>query len=129
MAEFALSASLVLAVMFGILDFGRAMYDYTLVANAARLGVRQAIVHAALTQSDIDAIVASVQAQSPGIDVTKLSISITPSSASSSINCYSPPYNASCNVVVTASYPFSFVAFPAFATLTMTSTSEMPISY
>ncbi|MBL4800517.1 MAG: pilus assembly protein [Emcibacter sp.] len=42
--EFALVASLFLALLFGILDFGRLFFDWNKAAKATELGVRMAIV-------------------------------------------------------------------------------------
>jgi len=42
--EFAISLVLILTVLFGIIDVGRAMYAYDWVANAARKGTRFMIV-------------------------------------------------------------------------------------
>ena len=47
MVETAIALSLVLAVVFGIIDCGRALYTYHLVENAARLGARYAVVRGA----------------------------------------------------------------------------------
>jgi len=43
--EFALSLLLVLVVVFGIVEIGRLMLTYSALANAARTGVRYAVVH------------------------------------------------------------------------------------
>ena len=45
MVEFALSASLLLLVVFGIIEMGFALYNYNTVCSAAREAVRYAIVH------------------------------------------------------------------------------------
>jgi Flp pilus assembly protein TadG len=44
LVEFALSIVLVLTVLFGIIDFGRAVFAYVWVANTARIGARYAMV-------------------------------------------------------------------------------------
>ncbi len=43
--EFALIAPVLLLIILGILDFGRAIYAYSVVANAAREGARYGIIH------------------------------------------------------------------------------------
>lgn len=43
-AEFALAAPVILIVMFAIFDLGRAVYAYNTISDAARTGVRVAIV-------------------------------------------------------------------------------------
>lgn len=50
--EFALSAVVILAVMFGIIDAGRALYSYDWVAHAARAGTRFMIVRGIYCQYD-----------------------------------------------------------------------------
>lgn len=44
LVEFALSMVLVLTIIFGIIDFGRAMFAYIWVANTARTGARYVMV-------------------------------------------------------------------------------------
>ena len=45
LVEFALIFPVLVLLLFGIVDFGRAIYDYNTLANAARVGVRVAIVN------------------------------------------------------------------------------------
>jgi Flp pilus assembly protein TadG len=45
MAEFALVFPLLLLLIFGTIDFGRAIYSYITISNASRMGVRTAIVN------------------------------------------------------------------------------------
>ena len=47
LVEFALVLPLLLIILFGIIDFGIAMYDRAVVTNAAREGARAGIVMAA----------------------------------------------------------------------------------
>jgi Flp pilus assembly protein TadG len=124
LAEFAFAAALALSVMFGILDFGRAMYDYDLVANAARLGSRYAIVNGAATAYSTTAVQTYVRPKLAGIDATQVSLTTVWPTAT---YCHTAPYRTGCNVTVVATYNFAFTAFP-IAPITMTSTSEMPIS-
>ena len=44
MVEFVIAAMLLMLFVFGIIDFGRALYTYHAVSDAARLGSRFAIV-------------------------------------------------------------------------------------
>jgi hypothetical protein len=53
LVEFALAIPIVLLLMLGILDLGRAVFAYNSVANAARTGVRVAIVNQ--TFDDVEA--------------------------------------------------------------------------
>jgi len=44
LVEFALSMVLVLTIVFGVIDFGRAIFAYVWVANTARIGARYVMV-------------------------------------------------------------------------------------
>ena len=57
MVEFALILPILLIVLVGMLDFGRAIFAYNSVANAARSATRVAIVNQ--TASDVEAAAAS----------------------------------------------------------------------
>jgi Flp pilus assembly protein TadG len=120
--EFAFASTLIVALLLGMLDFGRALFDYHLVAQSARVGLRYAIVNSALTSGQVQTY---VRTQVPGIDSTLLTVTKTAPSAS---NCLTPPFQAGCTIQVQSSYPFSFSAFASFASFTMTSTAQMPLS-
>jgi hypothetical protein len=45
MAEFALVAPVFFLLLFGIIEAGRFMYHYEILNNAAREGIRYAIIH------------------------------------------------------------------------------------
>lgn len=140
MVEFAISASALLLVMFGILEFGRVMYTYHTVSNAARLGARWAIVrgsnclrldHCGAASSDIQAW---VQSQVPMIDSNVLSVNATWSDSSDPSTDCSKTDPANNNVpgnlvCVTVSYPFNFaIPFVSQSALTLSSTSKMIIA-
>lgn len=143
MVEFAASASALLLLVFGILEFGRVMYMYHTVSNAARLGARWAIVrgsgcstlgaldHCNATSSDIQSW---VQSQVPLVDSGSLSVSATWSTSTDpSVDCsVTDPTgnNAQGHLVcVTVAYPFNFaIPFVSQSALTLTSTSKMVIS-
>lgn len=140
MVEFAISATALLLVMFGILEFGRVMYTYHTVSNAARLASRYAIVRGAnCTALDncgatSDQIQTWVRSQVPMIDGNTLAVTATWSTSSDpSVDCTesTPGGNNTPGhlVCVTVSYPFTF-ALPFISTtaLTLTSTSKMIIS-
>jgi TadE-like protein len=44
LVEFALALVVILTLLFGVIDMGRALYAYDWVANAARIGTRYAMV-------------------------------------------------------------------------------------
>jgi hypothetical protein len=142
--EFALASLTFFLLFIGALEFGLALFTYNLVANAARLGARYAIVHGSAcvlppcpgTCTSCTATSAQIQTYvqnlSPGVRTASLTITTTWPGPGGSNGCTtaagSPPYNGpGCVAEVTATYPFTFVAFN-WAALTMTSTSEMVIS-
>jgi Flp pilus assembly protein TadG len=73
--EFAFFAPLLLAVLFAILDFGRAMMSLDLLAHAARSGARVGVL-ANKTTDDIKAA-ANAALDAAGIDHTTATIDVT----------------------------------------------------
>lgn len=112
--EFTLASTVIILFLFGTLEFGRALFDYHLVANAARIGTRYAIVNA--TTCDSACVQTYVRARSPGLDTTQLAVTLN-----------LPCQRWGCQATVTASYVFSFVGL-ARSSITMTSTSRMSVS-
>lgn len=88
LVEFALSAVLLLTLVFGVIEFGRAIYAYSVVANTAREAARFLAVH---PHGDAASHVASLAV---GVDV---SIEVDPTTP------------ASTEVVVTASHTFDAI--------------------
>lgn len=136
LAEFALISTVVLMMIFGVTELGRAMYDYHLVSNGARLGTRYAIVRGtscsqtlatctAATSSDIQTYVRSV---SPGIDPNGLTVSASWSNGPACVGG-SPFQSAGCLVTVTATYQFvSVVPLLGLPAIPLSSSSTMVIS-
>jgi Flp pilus assembly protein TadG len=125
--EMAIVATALLALMFGIIDFGRAMYTYSFVAQLARAGARWAIVRGSgcTVLDHCNATSASLQTY-----VQSLSLGMTNASKITATlilpnNCQS----AGCPVLVTVTYPFAFMTgvLPS-AQFNMSSTSQMVIS-
>jgi Flp pilus assembly protein TadG len=156
--EFGLVAIVLLALFFGAVDFGRALYTYHFVANAAREATRWASVRGAKSVSpaqntDIAAYIGTIIPS--GINATNVVMNsdnsfIWPgngpgSDPNNNGGCpTSPPISNSpgCLVRVQISYPFVFI-FPLMPTSTcqvgqgnnqitanicITSTSQMVIS-
>jgi Flp pilus assembly protein TadG len=133
LAEFAFTSMIVLSIMFGIIDLGRAFYTDHGVSNAARLATRHAIVNGASScpggTPSPDPLQAYVAAQLPGINPSQLHVTTTCADA---VTCvpHVAPYNITgCSLSVTVSYQFRFLT-PFVSTLVhpMTSTSTMVIS-
>jgi Flp pilus assembly protein TadG len=74
MVEFALMLPVLLLLVFGFLDLGRAVYSQSVVANAAREGARAAVIH---DSSNAD-IRTAVKANAIGIAVADADITINP---------------------------------------------------
>jgi Flp pilus assembly protein TadG len=144
LAEFAIASTAALTLMFGIFDFGRAMFIYHLVSEGARMGSRYAIVRgaAACAGGTPDPSKAYVVSQSPGADPSVLTVVTTCSapvvctssvttSCSNVVACIGSASNniPGCLVTVTVTYPFTFIV-PLVSKLkpTMKSTSTMVIS-
>jgi Flp pilus assembly protein TadG len=131
LVEFAIASSIALTLIFGIIEFGRALYTYHLVSNAARLGSRFAMVRgsactAAGCPASTDDVQTFVRGSAPGIATSSLAVT---TSYSSTATCFSAANDPGCLVTVSVHYPFGFVVplFPGL-TLSMNSTSQMVIS-
>jgi TadE-like protein len=152
MVEFALTITLFLVMLFGIVDFGRAMYTYHFLSNAARDATRWAAVNGATcnndgscngtggmnsgpaTQADVLNYVKGITP--PGIDSTKI---IVPAGGACGLaggsKCAGSPTNCTlnqpgCLVQIKLSYPFGFlVPLVHKSAITLSSTSEMVISH
>ena len=131
--EFAIASTVALTIIFGIIDFGRALYSHHLVSNAARLGSRYAMVRGsacgipAQCPATVSSVQTFVRAQAPGIDPNALTVNTTWATAPGCISAAN--HDPSCLVTVQVSYPFHFMVplMPNF-TVPMTSTSAMVIS-
>src|ERR1039457_157305 len=145
--EFALSASVLLAMLFGVFEISLALYSYHFVDEAAREAARYASVRGSkcvgmpdcgFTDSNTT-LVAYVQTlHYPGIDSSKLTVTSTwysPSGGNnptwtlcgSGVGCnipLDPPNNVSGDMVkVQVSYPF-LLSIPFWAATTLNFTSS-----
>ncbi len=79
LVEFALVISVLLLIVIAILDFGRAIYAYSVVSNCAREGARYGVVwQYDEDKTDIVAdITDMVEARAVGLDRTQLSVTVT----------------------------------------------------
>lgn len=71
--EFALVLPVLILILIAILDFGRALYAYSVVANCAREGARFAIIH----PDDTPGITAVVENAAVGLDLSQLNITVS----------------------------------------------------
>ncbi len=131
--ETAIVMALVLALLFGIMDFGRYMYTYAFVAQLARQGARWAIVrgsvctlldHCNASSGDVQTYVRSLNegaTNSGRINATATWPTCPPGSSGKAPGC---------SVLVTVTYDFNFIAVPLLPSTTyhMASTSQMVVS-
>lgn len=134
MVEFAIAASLVLLVLFGIIDYGRFLYTYHAIYNGAREGSRWAIVHGSSKQADIQTYVRTRIPYVPSSDVTVTATwpdpkaspntNANPACAASASSVHQSPGYPVC---VEVDYTFKFAMLP-YASKSIRSTSQMIIS-
>ena len=152
MVEFAFAATAFLLVLFGVIEFGRALYMYHTVENAARLGSRWAMVRGSTSCSDAKPVAncnasptdiqTFVRSNVPIVDSGTLNIaSAWSSSIFPAASCPAPPSpgpgtltagsNAAGHLVcVTVTYPFKFaIPFVSKATWNLSSTSQMTVTH
>ena len=120
--EFGLVVLVFYVFVFGVMDFGRALYSYHFVSHAAREATRFAIVHGAqsaepATASDIAQYVKNITPS--GIDPSAVTISTT----------WSPDNTPGSNVRIQVQDNFHFI-MPLLLTthLNLSSASQMVIS-
>ncbi|HTU33995.1 MAG TPA: TadE/TadG family type IV pilus assembly protein [Candidatus Acidoferrum sp.] len=157
MLEFALVTVLLLLLLFGIVDFGRALYTYHFLANASREATRWASVNgqscitdptcpngSPAQETDVQQYVAGLTP--PGISKANIQgcdLSNTPNALGVCANwstapslpgtpavCTAVPKDPGCPVQVTVSYNFGFlVPLVHKGVLQMSSSSETIISH
>jgi Flp pilus assembly protein TadG len=140
--EFALVAIVLFMLIFGIIDFSRALSAYHFVANAAREGTRYASVRGAdctapmanCTAPQIQSYLQTnlrTEAAGTGMDPSQLTVP-TPLYAGSN-TCpavgNNPLNNPGCIVLVTVTYKFSFIfALLPVSPVNMSSTASTVIT-
>jgi len=116
LAEFALVIPLFVLILVGIFDFGRAIYDYNAIGNAARTATRLAIV-----DQNVPEIQEEAMRQAVNVDVEMSDVVVTFSCTDRILICKA-------NVVVTYDYsPATPLIEFLVGTITLTSEAEMPI--
>lgn len=135
MPETAIVMAVLLAVMFGIIDFGRALYTYGFVAQSAREGARFAIVRGSQCDSTkvspCPASSSDVQTYVRGLSIgatnaSNISATLTWPSCPGAVTGTNSP---GCVAKVTVTYPFAFIApFVSTGSINLTSSSQMVIS-
>ena len=120
MVEGALCLTVFLMMLFGILDFGRAVYGYNLVSAAAREGARYAMVRGATSGRTASAatVATYVRTWAIGIPTSDLTVNTT----------WSPDSQPGSTVNVNVQYNFKPLGPYMPAPFTVQSTSKMMIS-
>lgn len=120
--EFGLSFTLLFLILFGIVDFGRALYAYDAIADAARIGTRYAIVHGSSSSSPATSSTISTYVTGQccaGLSTSALTVTTT----------WNPNNNPGSTVNIQVQYNFNFILpFLPSATVPMSATSQMVIS-
>lgn len=118
--EGALSMTVFLTILFGIMEFGRMVWIYNLVSHGAREATRYAIVRGSSSgrQASVSDIQAIVTARSPGLETSRITTTVT----------FSPDQAAGSSAKVAVTYQFNPVVpfFPG-TPLQLSSTSQMVI--
>ena len=133
MIEFALTLPIVLLVITGLFDLGRAVWQENTLAYAAREGTRYAIVHGSsgspvagpCTNCEVAAITTVVRAASPGVPNIGVLVDYPAPAGGTSCN----HRNCLVSVVATASFvpmPSQYLLGGAF-TLTLKGASQLVI--
>jgi hypothetical protein len=128
--EFGLAAIVVMTFFFGIIVSARAIFAYDMVANAARMGARYAIVRGTgCTVSGCPATATSIQtyllSENPGLATTNLQVKASWATAPGCTDANQQ--GRACLVTVQVVYPFRF-SYPLNWTTTITGSSSMVIS-
>lgn len=141
--EFAMVAVITLVIIFGMIDFARALYSYHFVTTAAREAARYVSVRGYLCSPsvtdcgvsiDVDAFAKAIAPQ--GIDKNQVDATLTsvPNVPPMPV-CTPTPNYPGCSFQVTATYNFSWIFPTSFygltpvnfrpGTIAMSSTAEM----
>lgn len=146
LVEFALVFPVIVLLLFGVFDLGRAVYAYNTVANAARVGARVAAVNQLAPPTSNTAcaedmpiedtanphwsIRACAAASAISLGVSPSSVTVAYSSPpSTSLSC-SPQLHVGCIASVTVTYgwsPLTPVISNIVGSIALSSTSQIPI--
>ena len=134
LVEFALALPVFLLLLFGLLDVGRLVYDYSTLANAARSGLRVAIVN-----QNSAGIQAKVTAEGVGLGLAAANVDyvgykdtgdakLGTNKPEDAANC--SPIQPGCIAVIKVHYGWSAIT-PIIGGLVgpinLVNTSEMPV--
>lgn len=141
LVEFALVFPILMLILFGILDFGRAIYTYNTIGNAARDGVRVAVVNqnpagtgctpgAAATGADTTKISPHDCAVSGAIALGGVTATVGYNDPTDTTGC--SPVQVGCLAIVTVTaqfQPITPIIGNIVGTITISSTSKQPVEF
>ena len=115
LVEFALVIPLLLLLFMGVFDFGRAIYTYNAISNAAREGGRTAIVNQTLldirtraaAQATVVGIDPTTTACDPAVTTQTDCVFVSFMNATLSASCNPTSGNYGCVAVVTVKHTFT----------------------
>jgi Flp pilus assembly protein TadG len=135
LVEFAIVLPIMLLVLMGLVDLGRAVYSYNTLAQAARSASRTAIVNQNVTNVQNSAIAAAptLGLTATNVDVCfKTSQSAQTNCASTTDNCPQSTRVIGCLAIVRASVsyaPMTPVISTIWSSITLSSTSISSVEY
>ena len=120
MVELALMLPLLLLILAGIADLGRAFHDYIIITNVAREGARYASLHANLSSADLTKQAAIDEAQGSGITLDRSNVDVT----------FIPPVPPEVigTATITVTYRFNLIVGRIFGTSVITMQRSMRMS-
>lgn len=124
--EFAICSLITVMLLIGVIEMGRLVLVYTTVCNAARIGVRYAMVHGSdnsATTTQIQSVVNSYLSAA-AINTSNATVTVAYTSTSP-LSCTDP----GCPVQVTVSYPYQPMTSYFPISVTLGSTSEGVITF
>jgi Flp pilus assembly protein TadG len=119
LVEFAIAATVFLTAMFGVIEFGRAIWTHNALTDAARRGARYAVLH---SQDDIDEVKNVVVYGDPAGGAEPLVADLTTDNVTVT---YAPDFGVNHGTVTVGvkEYQFQFVVPIVGTTITMPSYS------
>lgn len=115
MVEFAFTGTMLFMLLFGIVQFGQALWIRNSLQYAAFAAGRYAMAHASATIADLTQ---QVDAAATDLSSSSLTVSVAPSTTGST------DY-----VTITVTYPFTFLtAYLPYGTVTLSAQSRVPLS-
>jgi len=102
LVEFALVLPIFLLLIFGLIDLGRGVFAYNAIQNAAREGVRVAIV-----DQNVDVVTAEVQQHAIGLGLDSSNVTLSFLEPDTMTVPCNTPIAISCEVEILVDYTFT----------------------